>query len=101
MRSFCRKDHVHKIPRFRGGVVFWVFLGGGGSADFIFMGARIFLISIPTCSNVQFLDFMLSPRVCSRSVLPSHGTTKRKAWYHKQLGYLDPRVVQEKASVPI
>ena len=39
MRSFCRKTHVHKIPRFRGGV-FWVF--GGGSADFIFMGARIF-----------------------------------------------------------
>ena len=34
-RSFCRKNHVHKIPRFR---------GGGGSADFIFMGARIFLI---------------------------------------------------------
>ena len=39
MRSFCRKTHVHKILRFRGG--FW---GGGGSADFIFMGARIFLI---------------------------------------------------------
>ena len=38
MRSFCRKTHVHKIPRFRGGG--W---GGGGSADFIFMGARIFL----------------------------------------------------------
>ena len=30
--------HVHKIPRFRG--VFWVW---GGSADFIFMGAGIFL----------------------------------------------------------
>ena len=37
MRSFCGKTHVHKILRFRGGV--W----GGGSADFIFMGARIFL----------------------------------------------------------
>ena len=34
MHLFCRKNHVHKIPRFR---------GGGGSADFIFMGARIFL----------------------------------------------------------
>ena len=35
-RSFCRKNHVRKIPlRF--------FFGGGGSADFIFMGARIFL----------------------------------------------------------
>ena len=31
MRSFCRKTCVHKIPRF-----------GGGGADFIFMGARIF-----------------------------------------------------------
>ena len=47
MRPFCRnQNHVHKIPRFRGGGVFWVFGGGGGgeSADFIFMGARIFLI---------------------------------------------------------
>ena len=33
--------HVHKIPRFGGGGKFG--LGGGGSADFIFMGARIFL----------------------------------------------------------
>ena len=33
--------HVHKIPRFLGGGVFW--LGGGGSADFIFMVAGIFL----------------------------------------------------------
>ena len=36
--AFCRKNHVRKIPLFGGGV--W---GGGGSADFIFMGARIFL----------------------------------------------------------
>ena len=35
------KSHVHQIPRFRGG---GGILGlGGGSADFIFMGARIFL----------------------------------------------------------
>ena len=40
MRSFCRKNNVRKISLFWGGV-----LGGGGeSADFIFMGARIFLI---------------------------------------------------------
>ena len=39
MRSFCRKNHVRKIPPFKGGG-----FGGGGSADFIFMGARIFLI---------------------------------------------------------
>ena len=33
--------HVHKIPRFGGGE-FWFW--GGGSADYIFMGAGIFLI---------------------------------------------------------
>ena len=44
MRPFCRKNHVHKISRLKGGV-FWVFFWGGGrKADFIFMGARIFLI---------------------------------------------------------
>ena len=42
MRSFCRKTCVHKIPRFRGGGILGLG-GGGGSADFIFMGARIFL----------------------------------------------------------
>ena len=46
MRPFCRKSHVHKIPRFRGGILVFFFLGGGGSADFIFMGARIFLSGI-------------------------------------------------------
>ena len=40
MRSFCRKNRVRKIPRFWGGVLGG---GGGGSADFIFMGARTFL----------------------------------------------------------
>ena len=29
MRPFCRKNNVHQIPRFRGGV-FWVLGGGGG-----------------------------------------------------------------------
>ena len=36
MPSFCRKTHVHKIPRLGGGV--W-----GGECRFIFMCARIFL----------------------------------------------------------
>ena len=49
MRSFCRKTHVRKIPPFWGG--FWG--GGGGSADFIFMGARIFL-------NKKHADFVVS-----------------------------------------
>ena len=39
--------HVHKIPRFGGGGYFG-FLGGEGSADFIFMGAGIFLIGSST-----------------------------------------------------
>ena len=34
------KTPVYKIPRLGGGV--FGFGGGGGSADFIFMGARIF-----------------------------------------------------------
>ena len=36
------KNRVHKIPRFRGGGGYFGF-GGGGNADFVFMGARIFL----------------------------------------------------------
>ena len=44
MRSFCRKTYVHKTPRFGGGGILGFFLGG--SADFIFMGARIFLKDI-------------------------------------------------------
>ena len=35
--------HAYKIPRFRGGYLFYFFLGGGGSASFISMGAEIFL----------------------------------------------------------
>ena len=58
MRSFCRKTHVHKIPRFGGG--FW----GGGSADFIFMGARIFLINAP------FLNGLFSSGFSRRETAP-------------------------------
>ena len=36
------KSDVHKIPGFRGGGIILGFLGGE-SADFIFMGAGIFL----------------------------------------------------------
>ena len=35
--------HIHKIPCFRGGG--GVGFGGAGSADFIFMGAGIFLMN--------------------------------------------------------
>ena len=38
MRPFCRKNHVHKIPRFRGGI-----LGlGGGECRFYFYGREDF-----------------------------------------------------------
>ena len=37
--------HVHKIPCFIGGDILGLG-GGGGSADFIFMGAGIFLILV-------------------------------------------------------
>ena len=44
------KTHVHKIPRFRGGGYFGF---GGGSADFIFMGARIFLTKKIVVTNFR------------------------------------------------
>ena len=47
------KPPVHKIPRFRGGGYFGVW-GGGGSADFIFMGARIFLNCLKIASDLRF-----------------------------------------------
>ena len=72
MRSFCRKTHVHKIPRFRGGI--W---GGGGSADFIFMGARIFLTLVnpltfttyPVCTLWKRGD---ANHLCSAGVCRAH-----------------------------
>ena len=42
MRPFCRKSHVHKIPCFRGGGVFWVLGGGGGECRFYFYGREDF-----------------------------------------------------------
>ena len=50
MPSFCRNNH--KIPPFLGGGGVFRALGGG-SADFIFMGAGIFLIP----SSVRFRFF--------------------------------------------
>ena len=40
MRPFCRKNHVHKIPRFFGGAGFWVL--GGGEVPILFLWARGF-----------------------------------------------------------
>ena len=40
--NFCRKNHARKIPRFRGGGVFWVLGGGGGKCRFYFYGREDF-----------------------------------------------------------
>ena len=40
-----------------GGGVFWVFWGGGGSADSIFMGARIFLTDVCSMELPQTIVF--------------------------------------------
>ena len=60
------KTHVRKIPPFRGGGV-----GGGGSADFIFMGAGIFLKKF--MKNVKnsetILPFSCCPLVLDASFL--------------------------------
>ena len=40
MPSFCRKTHVHKIPRFRGGGILG--FGGGGEVPILFSWARGF-----------------------------------------------------------
>ena len=53
MRPFCRKNHVHKILVLGGGGILG--FGGGGSADFIFMGARIFLREVSElCHLISF-----------------------------------------------
>ena len=57
MRSSAGKTHVRKIPPFRGGG-FWG--GGGGSADFIFMGARIFLMKIQVKFAISLENFNLA-----------------------------------------
>ena len=80
MRSFCRKNHVRKIPLFWGGV-----LGGGGSADFIFMGARIFLKG----RRSAFCFPKASPRFLARSAKskkPSTRVSKRVPGVHGKRG---------------
>ena len=47
--SFCRRTSMSiKFLVFGGGGYFVFFFGGGGSANYIFMGARIFLITVKT-----------------------------------------------------
>ena len=60
LRSFCRNTDMPKKSSFWGGGVILGFWGGWGSADFIFMGARILLM----CANTQ--EFSISPRACTQ-----------------------------------
>ena len=79
MRSFCRKTHVHKIPRFGGGGVFWVW--GGGSADFIFMGARIFLIQTPPKnSDSQMLEIPATNEHQQKSMWESAKVSQKRVF---------------------
>ena len=81
MRPFCRKPCVHKIPRFGGGGYFG-FLGGGGSADFIFMGARIFLKFTATIDILSgTAGSITSPEMQSGTVPLCCGRTERKSIY--------------------
>ena len=57
--------HVHKIPRFRGGI--WG-LGGEGSADFVFMGAGISL----TIVNVLTPKVSILHRALADTLLQLH-----------------------------
>ena len=86
-RPFCKKNHVHKIPPFRGGV-FWV-LEGGGSADFIFMGARIFLIIV--------LPLELSPPAACLGNPRRPGEKKKSTPSFSRLGLPPPPAPEQKA----
>ena len=69
MCSFCRKTYVHKIPRLGGGGDFG--FGGGGSADFIFMGARIFLIYEIASDHFNMGNGKQRHRICYAIVVVS------------------------------
>ena len=66
MRSFCRKTHVNKIPRFRGGGIFWV-LGGGGKCRFYFYGRKDFSEAKPGGFQTRVFPtfFWERSRLCS------------------------------------
>ena len=53
MRPFCRKNHVHKIPRFRGG--YFGFWGGEGKCRFLFLWARGFFWKIASENQTKTL----------------------------------------------
>ena len=79
------KNHVHKIPRFLGGGGYFGFWEEGGSADFIFMGARIYLINSrekAELSQVDLPSLSGTPHgsvVCRLSRALLHCTTEHSA----------------------
>ena len=59
--------HAHKIPPFRGGGSWFFWKGGGGSADFIFMGVGIFPIQrAHQMSRMRAEGVVLCERACFR-----------------------------------
>ena len=69
------KARVHKIPSFRGGARCILGLGGG-SADFIFMGARIFLKSDGAPFRCPL--FAMSDRKDLKTVVPPNPEGKHQ-----------------------
>ena len=63
MRSFCRKKALSIKFRVLGGGGILGF-GGGGSADFIFMGAGIFLMFAILTRKCSFALFFAFARIC-------------------------------------
>ena len=55
---FLQENHVRKIPRLGGGNLGFVLGGGGGSANFIFMGAGIFLISVRRSPSLRVSNWL-------------------------------------------
>ena len=77
MRPFRRKNHVHKIPRFRGGDLFF-FLGGGG-CRFYFYGRAIFL------NFNRTLGAQKLPQSTVKRVLPSNESYESKTGCNRTL----------------
>ena len=55
LRFFCRKNHVHKIPRFKGGGILGFLVGGGGECRFYFYGRGDFSDFSGAVGNGGFL----------------------------------------------
>ena len=71
MRSFCRKTHVHKIPRFRGGGILG--FGGGGETRFYFYGRADF-------SETSAMSQMSKELLNASQARPPIGSQRHRKW---------------------